>query len=295
MDNVTILVNSCDKYESVWEPFFRLLSKQWPECKNYKIILNSETKTFNCDFLNVRTICSGTKFTWSERLKNVLKQIDTDYILYFLEDFFLREKVNNDTLLEAVEYIKKHSDVGYIGLKYNPKHDFKDISKVDFSAHFLDKDNIITTNRVNHQTALWRKDWLFALLKNHETPWEFELYGSVRSRRYSEKVLMLNCVNNVCPAIFVYDVNPDIGYAIFGGKWMPKNIELFKKHNIDVNFDCLGINYDLYNELNGIATEPKSKTEQPKNLRESLYKIKHTFKKLKKKLNKTIRKIRSLT
>ena len=294
MNNITILVNSCDKYESVWEPFFKLLLKQWPECKNYTIILNTETKVYNCDFLNIKTICSGTNLTWTKRLKNVLNQIETDYILYFLEDFFLREKVNHQTLLEAVNYIKTHNEVGYIGLKYNPQHNFKDISKVDFSSHYLDKDKIIKINRVNHMTALWKKDWLFSLLRNHETPWEFETFGSVRSRRCSEKVLVLNCVNNTCPPVFVYDVNPEIGYAVYGGKWMPKNIELFKEHNIDVDFDILGINYDLYNDLNGIATEPKPKIEQPKNLRESLYKVKHAFKKAKKKLNKTIRKIRSL-
>lgn len=294
MKNVTILVNSCDKHESAWEPFFKLLKIQWPECAEYKFILNSETKTYNCDFLDVTTICSGTKLTWSERLKNVLRQIDTEYILYFLEDFFLQKRVSNETLLEAVDYIKNNEDVGYIGLKYNPKHNFKDETAVDLSKHFLNKDNIITMNRVNSMTALWRKDWLMSVLRDHETPWEFELYGSVRSRRYKQKVLVINNVNGVCPPVFAYEVDPKHGYAINGGKWLPKNKELFEKYGIEADFDILGIDYDLYNRANG-RCEPKVKTSDEKfSLREKLYRIKRWFIRTIKKIRKTIRKIRSL-
>lgn len=295
MKDVTILVNSCDKYESVWEPFFKLLLKQWPECKNYKFILNTETKTYNCDFLDVKTICSGTKLTWSKRLKNVLSQIESEYILYFLEDFFLLQKVDNNTLLEAVKYIKTNTDVGYIGLKYNPTHNFKDKSTIDLSPHFLNKDDVITINRVNSMTALWRKDWLYSLLRNHETPWEFEIYGSIRSRRTPFKVMILNNINDVCKPVFDYGVDIKYGYGITMGCWLPKNVELFAEHDIDVDFDILGINYDLYKKAIGEMVPLKASTEVSKsNFRENLYKVKHSFKKIKKKAIKTARKIRSL-
>ncbi len=294
MRNVTILVNSCDKYESVWDPFFKLLLKQWPECKDYKFVLNTETKVYNCDFLNVKTICSGTKFTWSERLKNVLKQIDTEFILYFLEDFFLLQEVDNDTLLKAVDFIKSNDDVGYIGLKYNPTHVFKDESKTDLSQPFLNKDDVITVNRVNSMTALWRKDWLFGLLRNHETPWEFEKYGSVRSRRTSKRVMIINNINGVCNAVFDYGVDVKYGYRVTCGKWLPNNIELFEKYGIKADFDILGIDYDLYKRANGEKMQSKPETAPKSDFRESLYKIKRRFKNLKKKTKKTIRKIRSL-
>lgn len=296
MNDVTILVNSCDKYESVWDPFFRLLLKQWPECKNYKFVLNSETKTYNCDFLNVKTVCGGTKVTWSQRLKNVLHQIESEYVLYFLEDFFLLQKVSNDTLLEAVNYMKENADVGYIGLKYNPVHNFKNESQVDFSSHFLNKDDVITVNRVNSMTALWRKDWLISLLRKHETPWEFEIYGSIRSRRTPQKVMILNNINGVCKPVFDYGVDIKYGYGVTMGCWLPKNVELFEENGITADFDILGINYELYEKAN---SEPTASTQtenlpQKKNLRERLYKVKHSFKKLKKKTIKTVRKIRSL-
>lgn len=79
---VTILVSSCDKYEDAWEPFFRLLNIQWPDCP-YNIVLSTETKNYDCDFLNVETINSSPKLSWSSRLKNVLTQISTEYVLFF--------------------------------------------------------------------------------------------------------------------------------------------------------------------------------------------------------------------
>ena len=36
------------------------------------------------------------------------------------------------------------------------------------------------------------------------------------------------------------------GYGITHGQWLPKNKELFEKFGIEVNFDNLGINYQLY-------------------------------------------------
>lgn len=294
MNDVTVLVNSCDKYESAWEPFFRLLKLQWPEVVNYKIILNTETKTFNCDFLNVTTICSGTKMTWSERLKNTLKQIDTEYILYFLEDFFLMQKVSTESLEEAYKKIKSDKDIGYIGLKYNKKHKFKNPSEIDLSQKFFSKDDIITINRINSMTALWRKDWLFDLLRDHETPWEFEKYGSIRSRRTNKKVLIINNLNGVCAPVFDYDVDIEFGHGLTRGQWLPKNKELFEKYGIEADFSILGINYDLYNRAIGEYSPQTEKAAEKKNLREFLYKFKHSFKVLKRKTIKFIRKIRSL-
>ena len=99
----------------------------------------------------------------------------------------------------------------------------------------------------------------------------------------------------VCGPVFDYGVDIKYGYGITRGKWLPKNAELFAQHGIDVDFDILGIDYDLYNRANGI----KSKSDKPaaakkKGLREKLYLIKRFVKNLKKKTVKTIRKIRSL-
>lgn len=285
MNDVTILVNSCDKYEDAWEPFFRLFHINWKDCP-YKIVLNTETKNFYCDFMDVRTVNFYSKGSWSKRLKNVLKQIDSEYVLYFLEDFFLESPVNVDSFNKALELMKKDENIGYIGLKYNQGYTFKELGKTKSEEPFLDKDDLITYNRINSMTALWRKEWLISLLRMHESPWDFEKYGSIRSRRSDKKVLIIN--NNVCAPVFHYEIDVKYGMGIYGGKWLENNKQLFDKHDIKVNFENLGI----YKEC--ASTEKKEDVEQKISLCEQLYKIKHFFKVSKRKINKKIRELRSL-
>lgn len=296
MDDVTILVNTCDKYEDVWYPFFKLLKIHWPECEKNRIVLNTETKIYDCDFLKVETFCGGSDKTWSQRLKCVLEKIDTEFVLFFLDDFFLMSRVSTESLDEAVGLLRSDESIGYIGLKYNKNHDFKDKSIVSPQEHFLDRDTINNANRLNCNTALWRKDWLMSLIRSHENPWEFEKYGSIRSRRTDKKIMIINNINNVMAPVFDYDVEVQYGHGLTTGQWLPKNKELFDKYSIEVDFDRLGVNYAYYEyilnlkEGKGHAPEPEPKQD----LRERLHNIKKLPKRFKKKLIKTIRKIRSL-
>ena len=293
MDKVTIIINTCDKYEDAWEPFFNLLKIHWPECENYRIILNTENKIFNCDYLNIETICGGSEKTWSQRLKFVLDQINTEFVLLFLEDFFLMSRVNMEAFNEAVDFISNDKSVGYVGLKYNKTHTFRDKNMEEPKEHFFDRTLTDTVNRINCNTALWRKDFLLNLLRMHESPWEFEKYGSYRSKRYDQKIMIINNMHGIMPSVFDYDVEIKYGHGLTMGQWLPKNKELFDKYGIKVNFDNLGINYKLYEN----AVNPPKETEITKmdfDIRETLYNIKKLPKKQKKKLIKTIRKIRSL-
>ena len=105
----------------------------------------------------------------------------------FLEDFFLLEKVSNETFEEALELIQNNNDIGYIGLKYQKTREFRDSVNAGITERFIDKDKVVSVNRINCMSALWNKSWLLSLIRDHETPWEFELYGSERSRRTSKK------------------------------------------------------------------------------------------------------------
>ena len=90
--DITILVNSCDFYEDAWDPFFKLLKIQWPNCP-YKIALNTEKKVYQCDFMNVRTIKTGKEVSWTARLRSALNQIDSEYVLFFLTIFHILNNI----------------------------------------------------------------------------------------------------------------------------------------------------------------------------------------------------------
>ena len=240
-------------------------------------------------------ICGGQGIPWAKRLKNVLSRITSEYILYFLEDFFLMSPVSDESFSQAFELMESDKLIGYIGLKYNKTHEFKDKSKEDFTQPFLNKDDLVKLNRVNSMTALWRKSWLESLIRMHETPWEFEKYASIRSLRTKEKVLIIN--NKICPPVFDYQVDFVYGYGISGKKWLPKNKELFKKYDITVDFNNLGF-IDEYTYQTRIAQDKGinnyTKQKPNYNLREQLYIIKKRIVTFPKKIKNLARKIHSL-
>ncbi len=234
--DITILVNSCDKYEDAWHPFFKLLSIQWKDCP-YRIILITENKTFKCDYLNVETICCG-KIPWGERLKKGLLEAKTEYVLYFLEDFFLKSPVDIETFNKALKIMTEDKSIGYMSLKYNDRYTLKDGTEGFSKELFWNKDELNTLHRVNNMSALWRRCWFLKLLRTYETPWEFDNYATIRSRRYKYKCLLIN--GQVSKPVFDYGVQYEYGYGISGGKWLPKNKELFEKYGIEVDFERLG-------------------------------------------------------
>lgn len=279
-DDVTILVNSCDDYSDAWDPFFRLLKIQWSECEDYNIVLSTHSKKYYCDFLDVKTITTGDK-PWSTRIWNALKCINTEYVLFFLEDQFLQKPVNVDWLNKAFEYMKRHTDTGVIILRHTGKQ------KDDYPEVFFPRERVSEKNRIVGMAAIYRKDYLFKILRKHENVWEFEYYASIRSKRYKEKVLQYNKRN---PEIFVYNDEEESGLGIKYGKWLPKNHELFEKYGICVNYDNLGVYYGKDNN------ESKEKTPALQNEKKVsvFYRVKRKQQKIRKRLQKKIRIYRSL-
>jgi len=276
MKDLTVLVNSCDKYSDAWEPFFKLMHDYWTEC-DYDIVLVTENKDYSCKYFNVKTIKCGQK-PWGKRLKMALNSIDTKYVLYFLEDFFLLEKVNHDSFLEALNTIRNDGTIGYLGLKNNSKYIWKDGSDCHSKEKFINRDDLKIYHRVNNMTAIWDREWFIKLIRVHETPWEFDNMASYRSHRYPYKVLLIN--NEVLPRCFTYEIDFEFGYGI-SQKWLPNNKKLFKEHGIIVNFSNLGFLDQGSIERRLKGQKPKAKKINP--LRSYLSDLKKTLRRLRSK------------
>ena len=96
MEDCTLLLNSYDGGEDLWEGFFTALYVQWKEF-DLPVVLNTETKKFDFKSLNIRTInCPKKNVSWGKRLIDCLKKIDTEYVLFFLDDFWLDAPVDNE-------------------------------------------------------------------------------------------------------------------------------------------------------------------------------------------------------
>ena len=241
---VTILVNSCDLYEDTWYPFFRLLQLQWPECP-YKVVLNTETKVYNCPFMDVETINSGNGLSWTARLKYVLNKIDSEFVLFFLEDFFLLEPVKVEAFNKALNIIKENKDVGLI--HFTPTEKDMPVPENDLENCFYELPIRKHTLRTRVAVSLFRKEYFLKLLYGDENPWQYERESHIRSMFAGYKIIRQDY--SLYPPAFKFYIDPRMGIGITQRKWLKNNKPFFESMGISgVNYDKLGIMTDEVNE-----------------------------------------------
>lgn len=193
--NYAILVISSDKYSDIWPTFFTCFKNNWPEC-NIPVYLGSNTTEYE-NSLGVITILSGKDLDWSSSLKKILKEVKEDYLFVILEDFLIISKVNEEEIIECFNYM--------INNNINHMHDMNLGMKYD---------NEVDNNYGQYMTGapyranvfgFWNKLCLMSILQEGESPWEFEIMGSYRSKTWDNFIalkeppfLILNLVEKGC-------------------------------------------------------------------------------------------------
>lgn len=254
-NNIALLVNSCDKYETLWPIYFGMLKRFWQDC-NCPIYLNTESKKYSFDGLEINVLNSSSeKLPWSKRLREVLLKIDSELILLTLDDFILEEPVDTAMLNTCIDTITNHHEIGVIQLVVGSEN-----GQIEY-PHLREQQKK-QAYRINCQMAIWRKEYLLKILRDFETPWEFEKFGSIRSRRYKEKVYAWSSEENY---VFTYNW----GKPIIGGKW---NLD-----EVDRLEEKLGIKFDLEGRegMRNYYENLKLKPFPKRNLKWVLKKISH--------------------
>ena len=263
--NCTIIVNSCDAYSDTWYPFFKIFSKEWPDCR-FPIILNTETASYNYGDLNIRCPQLYKNLpapTWSKRLLDTLNLIDTDYVILLMDDFFLTGKVDSSEIDFIIEEMDSDKSIGVCYVSpMNPIHTVDD-KHIDFGGHrgyseraktankctFIrdfvkpyEKKDLRGLNLVNAQAGVWRKGFLKKTLHPAETAWDWECYGTLRAYRFKEKFI------SVLPERKIVPYEWSKGNGIMQGVWVPEVVKpLFDRHGIDIDLSIRGIKSSNWN------------------------------------------------
>lgn len=240
---VSVLVMSCDAYEDIWEPFYTLFNKYW-KCP-YKVYFGTETKD-NKHFTTIKT-----QGSWTARVRQTLEQIDTKYVIFLLDDFFLRNPVRQGIIDSAITQFDDNTAVFNFELN-------KDTKTIESPLNGF-------RTRLNNQVylcscqpSLWDRKKLISLLQKDMNAWEWET--QIIDSPYKFNI-------NVRELVF------DIGYyaerkswGIVQGKWAIECIDLFKKEKINVDFSKRG----FFNKKLTIITPYYKTLEYTKRLAEVL-------------------------
>ncbi len=217
---LTIIIDSFDEYSDLWQSFFEIFKKQWSDCP-YDVKLVSNKKTFN----GIETICIGEETCWSERTLKAVSQIETEYVLLLLEDYFLGEKVKNEDVEKLVSFVKEHN-AKYLRLTNIPPSRFS--MGEEIFPLYEDEEYAI-----NLQAAIWRKDFLVESLKRfHGNAWEFEV-GFLKNA--------VNGIHKKMTGCFAVSKDPlHIRNGVLKGKWFPSEIKFFTQKGFDISWQERG-------------------------------------------------------
>lgn len=234
-----LLLTTCDGYSDAWYPFFRLLEINWENCP-LPIYLNTETKDFTYKDFEITTLHpNNIDISWSKRLKQALEKIEADYILFMLEDFFIKQPVRSDMVQECIDWMELDHSVVFIDF-YHDRTENNEIFHGEFSEIEHKNDWAINAN-----CALWRKTFLMDILRD-ENPWDFEMNATARWRRTNYKIFTHR---KEFPPIFDYQFETVNGAwsGIIKGKWLSAVPELFDRFGIEVDFSTRGLIVPPYN------------------------------------------------
>ena len=222
--SIPLIVSSCDKCSDLWQPFFYLFKKNWPDFDR-RVYLCTDSETFSYDEFDIACplrMQSGS--TWSENLMTLLKRMDEDHVLLMLEDFWLKEKVDETQLHQCEEILKSDPTIGFICLIRQLDSSLE--NPISEKYPNLIEYGLLTPYRVTTQAGLWRRDYLLSLLRKHESAWWFEMFGSKRSKRSEYHSYVVE------KSVFSYDD----GGVLFRGCYVEEYIKFFKDDkNISIN------------------------------------------------------------
>lgn len=235
-NDCTLIVNSYDGGEDLWEGFFTCLKYQWPGF-SMPIVLNTESKKYHYDGFSITSFGlypdGGRKIPWSKRFIETLKRVDTEYVLVLLEDFWLETPVDTEHFEKTLNWMRNNPEIACFSYQPVPGDNIKDERFPRFERLPQKRDY-----RMNCQAALWRRERLIAFLRPHESPWEFERWGSVRSRRYPDKIYTLK---KSAQKILGYDM----GGVLYRGRWHRQTVlPLNDRFNLGIDFTTRGFHED---------------------------------------------------
>ena len=181
MDNLAVLIMSCDKNQWLLKVFFESFVKNGG-CKFDNVYLSMEKLNFDHKDLHIIVFNNYEKKEWCHRLKNALQKIKQEIVLLMLDDFIVEEPIEFEKLNRYISYMK---DGGLSNIILTPVRN--ELNDKDSSYKELYHRNRYGRYKTSLQCGLWNKQVLLELIEEKENAWEFEIFGNLRSFLYSNK------------------------------------------------------------------------------------------------------------
>lgn len=178
MPEIAIVVPSCDKYADLWQPLLENMRRLWPD-RFLNVHLVTNEKAFQ--FPGVNVIAVGPDRGWSSNLRTALERITAEGVFLLVDDLFFVEPVDSALVRRLCQRFLAE---GMNYLRFNPTP-----APVGWPRGRLDKDSIGEVPpgdlyRSSTVVCLWRRSVLLDVLRDGESAWDLEVFGSARTDKF---------------------------------------------------------------------------------------------------------------
>ena len=182
MNDLSVLIGSCDAYNHMCKNFDILFKRYWKvNTLNYFV---GEIIPINED--NYINILPGYK-PWGERMLAGLYEIKTKYVCFFLEDYYFTEEISESFILEHIKILEEYNAQKIMFDKLYPPG----VYQLDHIKDNLYQFNISSDYLNSIQPAIWDVEYLKKILSPNYSPWDFELEGNNYTKTLNP-ILLLN-------------------------------------------------------------------------------------------------------
>ncbi len=225
ISDVTILVNSSDTYSDVMPLFHKAFDEYWPNNK-WKLEINYESNP-----ILGYSEHEKKNTTWGKRYLDILKKIDTEFVLVLFDDFILESEVIQEKILSALDVLKQDPNGCVFYLNAASIREHHDDPDEDYRL-LIEHSNY----KVNSVPSIWRRKNLIKFTSNLDSPWSWEVFGTVRTWDSGLNFYSMSSQSN---NLFSYDFSR--GGAIYRGKWVRSVVEdKLSKYDLDLDINDRG-------------------------------------------------------
>lgn len=220
---MSIIFMAYDSYNDVWPGFIKCKNKYWEDCDYPIIMVNCATEkeqlSENVSSGVDRVICVGKETEWTERLHKALENIESRYILLWLEDLFVDRPLDSMIIKSYVDLMDKHEDIGCIRIcndsGYQRECEWDKTLGELLPGHAY---------RVSTHPSIWRKEYLYQLTEKYVDAWNFEYQVGYECDKYSYR-------NFITKKDVLHFTN-----MVWRAKWTKEAVQLDKKENLEIDY-----------------------------------------------------------
>lgn len=161
---ITIVISSCDHFSDCWDVLSVSLKQFWPDCPFKRYLITNRQNSNSDQFQAFRT---EDDRGWASNLKMVLERLNSEFILYLQEDYWLNRPVDTKAIEKHLNFCRTYG-YDYLRLTF-PEYDR---GRSDADGYCVIPTGI--RYRLCLQAALWRRSKLLEILVEGWSGWDFE-------------------------------------------------------------------------------------------------------------------------